>query len=227
MKICSFFHIVLAASSAASVRSFFLTRASQWFPLSMSSPETTPFRSGVLFGSPSDSTDSDSIETLPKGNLIDSKGNKLKDTEVDTLVQGKRVALYFGAGWCPMCRELEFMLPQYMNALEDSEQPIQLIYVSSDRSPEMQLDRMEKLDMKMGISVEDELSDKLKLKHRVWSGMEGQTNSAFTDKERRGGIPAFVVLNATNGEELMYLDTESKSVSGLSDWPLDEPTGVF
>lgn len=184
-------------------------------------------QSFALYGSSSNSSTAKTIEVLPKKHLINVKGDSFQDSELESIVKGKRVAFYFGAGWCPMCRELEFMLPQYMNALEDSEQPIELIYVSSDRSLEMQLDRMEKLNMKMAISVEDKLSDELKLKYKVWSGMEGQMNKAFEGQTRRGGIPAFIVVDAEEGEELAYLDTESKSVSGLSDWPLDDEKGIF
>lgn len=170
---------------------------------------------------------STTIDCLPKGNLINVKGQIMKDADIASLVQGKRVALYFGAGWCPMCRDLETKLPEYTKKFEESGKPVQLIYVSSDGSLPTQLERMEQLKIPMGISADDALSDELKLKYTVWSGREGKSNPVFAGKVRRGGIPAFVALDNVKGEELAYLDTESKSVSALSDWPLDDPSGIF
>ena len=49
--------------------------------------------------------------------------------------KGKRVGLYFAAGWCPMCTSFEPSLVQFVEATRSPESnapPVQLIYVSSD-----------------------------------------------------------------------------------------------
>lgn len=157
--------------------------------------------------------------------LINERGEPYQTPEaVAPLVQGQRVGLYFGAGWCPMCRELEFMLPQYSKALEESAQPIQLIYVSSDASLEFQLDRMAKLGLQMG--VPPKVGQKLKAQYGIWSGRESPD---FSDcgTTRRSGVPAFIVLDTKKGEELKFLDAESQTIAALADWPLDDPLGIF
>lgn len=167
------------------------------------------------------------VKALPRP-LIDAKGKEYEsDDEIYKLIEGHRLALYFGAGWCPMCRDLEsVMFPQYRNALRDGGQPIQLIYVPSDRSLEFQLGRMEGLDLQFGIPF-GEAADKLKVQYKIWSGMESsQPPFKDADAPRRSGVPSFVVLD-TNGEELAYLDTESETISALSNWPLDDPQGIF
>ena len=49
--------------------------------------------------------------------------------------KGKRVGLYFAAGWCPMCTSFEPSLVQFVEATRSPESnapPVQLIYVSSE-----------------------------------------------------------------------------------------------
>lgn len=158
--------------------------------------------------------------------LINSEGQSITSPEdIASLVQGHRVAFYFGAGWCPACRELEYMLPQYMKALGESEQHIRLIYVPSDMSLDFQLDRMQKMDcLKLGVPFGKE-ANQLKEKYGIWSGMEAKQFQDCKTK-RRSGVPAFVVLD-TQGQELMFLDTESQTIAALGDWPLDDPKGIF
>jgi thiol-disulfide isomerase/thioredoxin len=156
--------------------------------------------------------------------LLNAKGESYETAEdIAPLVQGHRVGLYFGAGWCPACRDLEFMLPQYMDALCESGQKIRLIYVSSDTSLEFQLDRMTKLNLDLGVSTE--AAKKLKEKYGIWSGRESKD---FQEGKitRRSGVPAFVVLD-TEGGELKYLNTEAETIQAMADWPLDDPKGVF
>lgn len=158
--------------------------------------------------------------------LIDTKGELLRSSQdIAPLMQGHRVALYFGAGWCPQCRELEYMLPQYIKALGESKQSIRLIYVPSDTSLEFQLDRMQKLGcLELGVPFGKE-ANQLKEKYGVWSGMESKQFQDSTTK-RRSGVPAFIVLD-TQGQELVFLDTESQTIAALGDWPLDDPKGIF
>ena len=154
--------------------------------------------------------------------------------EIATLVQGRRVALYFAAGWCPMCREFEFMLPQYTKALQESAQPIQFIYVSSDATLEFQLDRMSKLNMPLGV-VTPTLVHSLKAHYGIWAGREAAafvpstnttTTTTNTTRQRRSGVPALIVLD-TQGTELAFLNVEAETIAAMADWPLDDPRGIF
>ncbi len=167
------------------------------------------------------------VETaLSHLSLINNQGKSITSPqEIAPLVQGHRVALYFGAGWCPTCRELEYMLPQYIKALGESQQHIRLIYVPSDTSLDFQLDRMQKMDcLQLGVPYGNE-ANQLKEKYGIWSGMESKQFQESTTT-RRSGVPAFVVLD-TQGQELMFLDTESQTIAALGDWPLDDPKGIF
>jgi hypothetical protein len=104
--------------------------------------------------------------------LIDAQGQVIDHAKtIAALVQGQRVALYFAAGWSRDCRELDFMLAQYRDALRDSQQPIQLIYVSSDNTQEEQLGRMQELGLELGVPL-GEVADAIKKQYGVWSDAE-------------------------------------------------------
>ena len=62
--------------------------------------------------------------------VLDGKGAVLNEAAL----AGKRVALYFSAGWCPMCTNFEPSLKTFLQASEDSGKPITIIYVPSDRN---------------------------------------------------------------------------------------------
>mmetsp|Transcript_11632 Transcript_11632/g.13176 ORF Transcript_11632/g.13176 Transcript_11632/m.13176 type:complete len:264 (+) Transcript_11632:55-846(+) len=110
-------------------------------------------------------------ETLPSP-LIDSGGNAFESAEaLASLVEGQRVGLYFAASWCEDCGEIEFMLEQYRNALRDSDQPIQLIYVPCDSNQEDQLNQMTKLKFDIGVPL-GETADNLKYKYGVWPDVD-------------------------------------------------------
>ena len=162
--------------------------------------------------------------------IVNSTGQVYQSPQdLAPLLQGHRVAFYFGAGWCPACRELEFMLPQYMLALQESAQPIALIYVSSDHTSEFMLDRMQKCSVleRMGVSYGDSQANALKAHYGIWAANESSQD--FAQKAatpRRSGIPALIVLD-TNGQELAFLNTERDTIAALGDWPLDDPKGIF
>jgi hypothetical protein len=163
------------------------------------------------------------LELITPTGQDSSSYTTLTKEEIAPLVQGKRVALYFAAGWCHMCREFEFMLPQYTKALMESAQPIQFIYVSSDTSLEFQLDRMSKLGMTLG--VPPPVAQKLKALYGIWAGREAR-NFVDCGTMRRSGVPALIVLD-TQGNELTFLNVESETIAAMADWPLDDPRGIF
>ena len=141
--------------------------------------------------------------------------------ELKERLEGKRVALYFSAGWCPMCTSFEPSLDAFRKAASDSEKPVELIYVPSDRSEEDVLQRAKSLKIPLFASLE-KASD-LKKKFLVWSGSE--TPKFGTG--RRSGVPALVVLNPTDGTEMAFVDAEGKGVKALESWPLNDDSGVW
>ena len=98
--------------------------------------------------------------------ILDPSGAELADTGA---LQNKRVALYFAAGWCPMCTSFEPALTQFRQAAEDSGKPVEIIYVSSDRSAADQVKRATALNM---LSVPYDEADDYKRKYKIWSGSE-------------------------------------------------------
>eukprot|EP00978_Attheya_sp_CCMP212_P011396 scaffold28114_cov53-Attheya_sp.AAC.5 len=132
----------------------------------------------------------------------------------------KRVAYYFAAGWCPMCTSFEPALVQFRQAALDSQKPVQLIYVPSDRTPTDASKRASAMGMwSVPHGVE---ADALKKSFKIWSGAE----SMKLGFGRRSGVPALVVLD-TDGAEMTFIEAESKGVQSLSAWPLNDEKGVW
>ena len=151
--------------------------------------------------------------------LVAPGGATLDDDATRARLAGKRVALYFSAGWCPMCTSFEPALKQFRQACEDSGKDVELIYVPSDRSADDAQERALKLDM---LQVPFKRADELKKQHRVWAGSE----ALKLGMGRRSGVPALVVLDC-EGAELAFVAAESQGVRALQAWPLDDARGVW
>mmetsp|Transcript_28710 Transcript_28710/g.50845 ORF Transcript_28710/g.50845 Transcript_28710/m.50845 type:complete len:287 (-) Transcript_28710:213-1073(-) len=146
-----------------------LSRTGSPFTARVEMPTTTTTRLGSTSYS---QEECQTIRASLPSPLIDAQGNLIESAEtIASLVQNQRVALYFAAGWSRHCRELDFMLAQYRNALRDSDQPIQLIYVPSDNTLEDQLERMQELGLELGVPV-GEAADALKKQYGVWPDAE-------------------------------------------------------
>lgn len=108
----------------------------------------------------------------------DLRSAKDKKVSVDTMA-GKTVAIYFSAHWCPPCRAFSPKLVEFYNEAKKSEKPLEIVFVSSDRSEREMYDYME--DVKM-----------------PWLAIEfggdhvGILKSTFGIK----GIPALVVVDS-------------------------------
>mmetsp|Transcript_16598 Transcript_16598/g.34067 ORF Transcript_16598/g.34067 Transcript_16598/m.34067 type:complete len:260 (+) Transcript_16598:2-781(+) len=143
------------------------------------------------------------------------------EQELRDRLTGKRVALYFSAGWCPMCTSFEPALLSFRQAAEDSGKEVELVYVPSDRSDADALKRAQAMGM---LSVSKEQAAGFKKEFKIWAGSE---TLAF-GFGRRSGVPALVVLDNKDGKELAFLPAESVGPSALGDWPLDdESNGVW
>jgi len=126
---------------------------------------------------------------------------------------GKRVALYFTAGWCPMCTGFEPALAKFRADAEAEGLPVECIMVSSDRSAADASKRAAALGMTQ-VAYEGTYREVLKRKFSVWAGSE----SMQLGFGRRTGVPALVVLD-DKGEELAFIDAERSGPRALSKWP--------
>eukprot|EP00747_Dinoflagellata_sp_TGD_P201787 gnl/TRDRNA2_/TRDRNA2_75265_c0_seq1.p1 gnl/TRDRNA2_/TRDRNA2_75265_c0~~gnl/TRDRNA2_/TRDRNA2_75265_c0_seq1.p1 ORF type:complete len:291 (+),score=42.22 gnl/TRDRNA2_/TRDRNA2_75265_c0_seq1:73-945(+) len=142
--------------------------------------------------------------------IVDASGQSV---DLIQRAAGKRVALYFAAGWCPMCRSFEPALLKFRSDAEAKGVPVECILVSSDRSAADASQRAMSLDM-VQVAYEGMFREALKRKFRVWSGSE----AAQLGPDRRSGVPALVVLNA-NGEEIAFVDAERTGADALQEWP--------
>ena len=139
----------------------------------------------------------------------------------DSSFQDKRVALYFAAGWCPMCTQaFEPSLESFRQACEESDKPVEFLYVSSDKDPKTATQRASQLNMKMVPFGEE--AAKLKKEFNIWAGSEA-LQFGFG---RRSGVPAIVVLDK-NGGEMAFLPAEAQGPRALASWPLDDEMGIW
>lgn len=125
---------------------------------------------------------------------------------IAAMVDNQRVALYFGASWCPDCRNLEFMLAQYRSALADSDQPIQLIYVPSDKTQSDQLSRMQELGLELGVPL-GESADALKQQYGVWPDAEIEKFGGIS-RELAVEESAVAVAQGSGGEKEKFQELE-------------------
>ena len=158
-----------------------------------------------------------SLSALPNLNKSDGTGASLE--EISEQVNGKHVALYFAAGWCPMCTSFEPSLMQFRDAANSSGKKVEIIYVPSDRQAADVVKRTSSMNM-LSVPIGEE-ADAMKRKYKIWAGAE----SVKLGMGRRSGVPALVVLDK-NGNEAAFLAAESKGAKALGDWPLDD-SGVW
>lgn len=162
---------------------------------------------------------SSSPPSLPLPPLIGPDGAELSSQEVEKQLRGRQVALYFAAGWCPMCTSFEPSLIKFREAAAGSGNPVELLYVGSDRSDADQLGRAAGMGMS---SVPFENVAEVKKHFRIWAGSECRTFGG----DRRSGVPALVVLDKS-GRELAFVPAEARGVRSLESWPLQDKNAVW
>ncbi len=156
---------------------------------------------------------SSSLSALPNLNKSDGTGASIEN--INEAVKGKHVALYFAAGWCPMCTSFEPSLMQFREAANSSGKYVEIIYVPSDRQAADVVKRTSAMNM-LSVPIGEE-ADAMKRKYKIWAGAE----SMKLGMGRRSGVPALVVLDGS-GDEVAFLAAESKGAKALADWPLDD-----
>lgn len=113
-------------------------------------------------------------DLLPE-NLLDSHGKEVSRNKL----AGKTVGFYFSAHWCPPCRTFT---PSLVKFRDDNKDDFEIVFVSSDKSPQAQMGYMEETNMKW-----------LTLPHR------GKAANSLAGKYGVRGIPALIIVSP-NGE---------------------------
>jgi len=159
------------------------------------------------------------LASLPSLNSPD--GSAMMADALAGRLKGKRVALYFAAGWCPMCTSFEPSLLKFREAAASSGKDVEIIYVPSDRSEGDVAKRVAAMGM-LSVPIGEE-ADAMKSRHKIWAGAEcGKLGTG-----RRSGVPALVVLDSRSGDEMAFLAAESRGAGALGSWPLDDDGCVW
>jgi len=122
-------------------------------------------------------------EHFPDG-LLDGEGNTV-GVEV---LKGKAVGIYFSASWCPPCKAFSPKLAKYREQYKDQ---LDVVFVSSDRSPAAQKEYMAEVGMS-----------------EYTIALKGPAALALSKKYGVKGIPALVMLKS-NGD---FLTKEGRAI---------------
>lgn len=149
----------------------------------------------ALFGAISVSAFGSLDELLPK-ELEDAKGNPVS---LDTL-EGKVIGLYFSAEWCPPCRGFTPELVEFRNSNKEN---FEVVFISSDRTPEDQRKYMSGYDM-----------DFLAVEHNSkWTNL-------LREKYSIRGIPSLVIIDSDGKliTENGRADVSRNAANALAQW---------
>jgi len=112
------------------------------------------------------------MDSLAGQKLVQADGSS---HDADKILEKKDVILfYFSAHWCPPCRQFTPMLKDFYEEISDS--GVEIVFVSSDRSP-------------------DDMYSYMKESHGDWFATEHNSALANNLKQKYGisGIPTLVV----------------------------------
>ncbi|MBT3636193.1 MAG: redoxin family protein [Opitutae bacterium] len=134
-------------------------------------------------------------EMLPE-QLLDSSGKKISRNEL----AGKTVGFYFSAHWCPPCRAFT---PSLVKFRDSNKKDFEVVFVSSDKSPDAQMEYMKETNMKW-----------YTLPHRSSEG------NALSQKFGVRGIPALIIVSP-DGETITKNgrgDVSSNASGAIKAW---------
>lgn len=136
------------------------------------------------------------LEDLFQGPLLDATG---KEISKDVLA-GKTIGIYFSAHWCPPCRGFT---PSLVKFRDSNKKDFEVVFVSSDRSPDAQMEYMKGSKMK-------------------WYTMPhgSDAGKALKKKYEVRGIPSLVIV-APDGKTITKdgrSDVSSNPKKALKNW---------
>ncbi|XP_076307185.1 nucleoredoxin-like protein 2 [Tachypleus tridentatus] len=105
------------------------------------------------------------------------KKDKSEANISEALTDKEVIGFYFSAHWCPPCRGFTPILADFYNELKDKGASFEIIFVSSDRSP-------------------DDMFQYMKESHGDWLALSHGSEVASKLKKKYGvqGIPTLVVV---------------------------------
>jgi len=114
--------------------------------------------------------------------LVYSKGKRLVDFEPEPTDNPKYFAFYQSAQWCPPCRTFTPKLVDFYKKQKRRGNPVELIFISSDRSEDAMAEYMDEYDM-------------------PWPAFAYGENKDIVQRNGKG-IPSLIVTDA-NGKKLL------------------------
>lgn len=104
--------------------------------------------------------------------LTDKSGRSVPPSDL----QGKVVALYFSAHWCPPCKGFTPLLKEFYKSIKGQGLPLEIVFVSSDKS-------------------ESEASSYFQNDHGDWLMLDLGQKAGVSDKFQIKGIPTLIVID--------------------------------
>jgi thiol-disulfide isomerase/thioredoxin len=136
------------------------------------------------------------IDELLTGPLLNSSGEEVSKD----VLKGKTIGIYFSAHWCPPCRGFT---PSLVEFRDKNKKDFEVVFVSSDKSPDAQMKYMKEMNMKWyTLPHRSEHANKLARKYEVH------------------GIPTLVIVSP-NGEMVTKngrLDVSSNPSGAIQSW---------
>jgi nucleoredoxin len=132
--------------------------------------------------------------------LTDKSGRTVSPDEL----QGKVVALYFSAHWCPPCRGFTPKLKEFYEGIKSKGLPFEIIFVSSDRS-------------------EAEASSYFQNDHGDWLILDLGQKDGVAGKFGIKGIPALIVIDSSG----KAVDAEARNPVASADEKPESREKVF